>query len=115
VLVCAADLPFVTTALLRELAQADPGGAPAVLVAGPGGALEPLLGCYQPAARARLAPAAAEASAPLRAVVAGLAPRRLTVSDPGVLFNVNTPQDLADAAARLARLTRSGRYPKVKS
>src|SRR5579859_7302314 len=47
VVVCAADLPFVTPDLVRDLAQADPGGAPAV-VAGAKGGLQPLLACYRP-------------------------------------------------------------------
>src|SRR5450755_2068285 len=47
VLVCPVDLPFMTADLLRQLARAEPGNAPAVIVAHRG-ALQPLLGCYQP-------------------------------------------------------------------
>ena len=46
VLVCGADLPFVTARLIRKLARANPGRAPAV-VACARGAMQPLLGCYQ--------------------------------------------------------------------
>ncbi len=45
-LVCGADLPFVTARLIRKLARANPGRAPAV-VASARGVMQPLLGCYQ--------------------------------------------------------------------
>jgi molybdopterin-guanine dinucleotide biosynthesis protein A len=64
VLVCAADLPFVTAGALRALATADAGGAPAVLAEGPDGT-QPLLGRYEPAGGgggARSAPADARGS-----------------------------------------------------
>jgi molybdopterin-guanine dinucleotide biosynthesis protein A len=101
VLVCAADLPFLTADVLRELAQADPCGAPAVIAAGAGGALQPLLGCYRPEAAPLLEPAAREAVAPVRAAVAAIAPRRLEVPA-DVLFNVNSPEDLARAEELVA-------------
>ena len=95
VLLCAADMPFVTTAAVSALAGADPGGAPAVVAAG-GHGLEPLFACYQPAALALLEPAALQARAPLREAVAALEPRKLEI-DPHVLFNINSPEDLARA------------------
>src|SRR5256885_1826244 len=49
VLVCAADLPFVTPELVRRLVRADARRAPAV-VACARGAMQPLLGRYQPRA-----------------------------------------------------------------
>lgn len=101
VLVCAADMPFVTRELLAALAAADPAGAPAVVATSADRGLQPLLGCYQPAAGALLAVAAAEGTAPVRRVVAGLAPRLLEVIDPQVLFNVNAAEDLAAAEALL--------------
>ncbi|MGI8492738.1 MAG: molybdenum cofactor guanylyltransferase [Acidimicrobiales bacterium] len=101
VLVCAADMPFVTASVLRELMSADPAGSTAVVAESAVQGLQPLLGCYQPAARALLAPAAAEGVAPVRRVVASLEPRLLRVSDEGVLFNINSPDDLAAAQARL--------------
>jgi molybdopterin-guanine dinucleotide biosynthesis protein A len=108
VVVCAADLPFVTPELITALAEADPGGAPAV-IATTGGQLQPLLGCYQPAAAALLREA--RAGIPLRDAVAAIEPSLLEVDDPEALFNVNTPDDLLQAAAMLDRR----RYPKVKS
>jgi molybdopterin-guanine dinucleotide biosynthesis protein A len=100
VLVCAADLPFVTAGALRALVAADAAGAPAVLVEGPDGT-QPLLGRYEPGAAALLEPAARAGTASVRAVVAALGPRLLTLKDPGVLFNVNSPEDLRIAEDRL--------------
>jgi molybdenum cofactor guanylyltransferase len=102
VVVCAADLPLVTARLLRRIAAADPGGAPAV-VAAAAGAVQPLLGCYQPRALELLAPAARAASAPLREAVAAIDPVTLEVEDPEELFNVNSPDDLLMAAGLLDR------------
>lgn len=99
VLVCAADLPFVTPKLLVALADADPGAAPAVIAARRGSP-QPLLGCYQPRAAALLAAAAQEATAPVRAAVAAIGPQLHEV-DPTQLFNVNTPEDLRRAGAIL--------------
>jgi molybdenum cofactor guanylyltransferase len=95
VLVCAADMPFLTPAAVSALAYADAGGAPAV-VAERGGGLEPLLARYEQSALALLAPAAAEGRAPVREVVAALRPCRLEM-DAEVLFNVNSPEDLERA------------------
>ena len=67
VLVCAADMPFVTTEVLRALvAEPTPAGC-----ARRGGdlaerGLQPLLGCYQPERAALLAAAALEGTAPVR-------------------------------------------------
>ena len=47
----------------------------------------------------------------LQDAIGALHPRLLEVDDPTVLFNVNTPDDLLQAAAMLDRR----RYPKVKS
>ena len=105
VLVCAADLPLVTAEVLAELAGADPGGAPAVVAVGPERGLQPLLGCYRPEAAALLSAAAEEARAPVRAAVAAIGPRELTVPAQ-VLFNVNSQADLARAEALLAKLAR---------
>lgn len=102
VLVCPADLPFITPVALAELARADPGRSPAVVLTAADGGLQPLVGCYQPAARALLAPAAATGVAPVRQVVAALKPQLLRVDDAQLLFNVNSPDDLAIAEALLA-------------
>jgi molybdopterin-guanine dinucleotide biosynthesis protein A len=110
VLACASDFPFVTPEVVTLLARADPGGAPAVLAAH-AGELQPLFGCYQPAAAPLLAGAAAQGT-PARAAVAAIGPRLLQVDDPDVLFNVNAPEDLLHAAAMLDRRRP---YPNVKS
>jgi molybdenum cofactor guanylyltransferase len=102
VLVCAADLPFVTGDLIRELAGADPGRAPAVLAAWDGDA-QPLLGCYQPLALDLLQQGEFAPDAPLRERIASIEPLLFEVDDPELLFNVNTPDDLLQAAAMLDR------------
>ena len=87
-LVCAADMPLITAAVLRSLASADAGGAPAVIATSEGG-LQPQLGRYEPAALALLAPSAAEGRRSLREVVSAIGPALVEVPEP-VLFNVNT-------------------------
>ena len=103
VLVCAVDLPFVTPALISAIADADLGSAPAVIVAH-GDQIQPLLGCYEPAARPLLAGAL---DRPVRDAVAAIGPRLLQVEDPQLLFNVNSPSDLLQASAMLDRTTRT--------
>ncbi len=100
VLVCAADLPFVTPELIRRLVRADPGRAPAI-VACARGAMNPLLGCYQPRALELLAGPARAASAPLLETIAAMDPVLLEAGDPDELFDVDTPDDLLLAAAML--------------
>jgi molybdenum cofactor guanylyltransferase len=100
VVVCAADLPFVTGELVAELAGADPGRAPAVLAASEGN-VQPLLGCYQPGALELLQRTGSAPDRPLRECIAAIEPAMLEVSDPDLLFNVNTPDDLLQAAAML--------------
>jgi molybdenum cofactor guanylyltransferase len=102
VLVCAADLPFVTPELLRRLVQADPGRAPAV-VACAAGAMNPLLACYQPRALDLLAGPARAATAPLIETITAIDPVLFEASDPDELFDVDTPDDLLLAAAMLDR------------
>jgi molybdopterin-guanine dinucleotide biosynthesis protein A len=96
VLVCADDLPFVTAATIEQLAAEDPGGAPAVIAAA-GGETQPLLGCYQPATLDLVGP---RFDRPLRAAIAEIGARTIEL-DPSVLFNVNYPEDLLQAAAIL--------------
>jgi molybdopterin-guanine dinucleotide biosynthesis protein A len=98
VLICAADLPFVTPDLLTRLARHDPGTAPAVIAAS-GDRIQPLLGCYQPGAARLLS--RVDLNRPLREVIAAIGPALLAVDDPDMLFNVNTPDDLLQAAAML--------------
>jgi molybdenum cofactor guanylyltransferase len=102
VLVCAADLPFVTPGLLDRIAATDPCGAPAVVPVC-ARVLQPLLAMYMPAAAPLLAPAAELGESPLRRDVEALQPRILDVADPEPFFNVNAPEDLLQAAALLDR------------
>jgi molybdopterin-guanine dinucleotide biosynthesis protein A len=102
VLVCAGDMPFVTAELVGAIARADPGSSSAV-VASSGGELQPLLACYRPAALALLAPAARDPAVSLRDAATSLRPVIYEVEDPDLLFNVNTPDDLLQAAAMLDR------------
>jgi len=102
VLVCPVDLPFMTTGLLTQLAQADPGNAPAVIVAYQG-ALQPLIGCYHARAGELLARGARQGKLPVREAVAAIGPRLFELDDPQALFNVNSPDDLLQAAAMFDR------------
>jgi molybdenum cofactor guanylyltransferase len=102
VLVCAGDLPFVTPGLIRQLVKADPGRSPAV-VACTQGHMQPLLGCYQPRALDLLTSAARAATGRLMEIVAAIDPVLLEVDDPEELFDIDTPDDLLQAAAMLDR------------
>lgn len=96
VLICAADMPFVTADACRTLLGAA-GASPAV-VATADGVLQPTLGLYAPAALAVLR--SAPADAPLTRTVEALDPVRVAL--PGALVrSVNTPEDLAEAEALL--------------
>lgn len=106
------DMPLVPARLLSWLAQLEE----EVAVCEVGGRLEPLLGRYSPVATEILA-AARDADAPLRDAVAALDPFVITedriarFGDPRrILFNVNSPQDLAEAE-RL--LNRTGRFSRL--
>lgn len=102
VLVCAADLPLVTPELVRRLVRADPRRAPAV-VACAQGVLQPLLGCYQPRALELLAGPAREPTASVLETIATIDPILVEAEDPEDLFDVDTPDDLLQAAAMLDR------------
>jgi molybdenum cofactor guanylyltransferase len=108
VLVCPVDLPFVTSGLIRRIAETDSGGAPAV-IAGRGGDTQPLLGCYHHEALEPLAQALRAPDAPVREVVATLGPVVYEVSDPDELFNINSPDDLLQASAMLDRRLQAAR------
>jgi molybdopterin-guanine dinucleotide biosynthesis protein A len=97
ILVCAADMPFVSPDGLHLIGGALGVGDTAA-VAFADGRLEPLLAAYAPAAVEALRAAAPDQ--PLRRIVESLVPVRIDVA-PGVVFNVNTPEDLAAAQRRL--------------
>ena len=104
VLVCAADMPFVTPDACRTLLQAAgaAAGSPAV-VATAQGMLQPVLGLYAQAALDPLRQAPDDA--PLTETVDGLDPVRIALP-PALVRSVNTPEDLAEAEALLESPTR---------
>ena len=111
VMVCALDLPFVTRRLIRRIAKADAGGAPAV-IASLGGRTQPLLGCYQPEALEPLTEALrARRRAGPRGDRARSAPTLVEVEDAEELFNINSPDDLLQASAMLDRRDATRRQP----
>jgi molybdenum cofactor guanylyltransferase len=97
VLVCAADMPFVTADACRTLMHGA-GGSPAV-VATAAGVLQPTFGLYAPAALDTLR--AAPQDGPLTEAVEALDPGRVALP-PALVRSVNTPEQLAEAEALLA-------------
>lgn len=98
VLVCAADMPFVTADACRSLlTAAGSGGAPAA-VAVAGGVMQPVLGVYAPVALDALRGAVPDA--PLTQTVEALDPVRVALP-PALVRSVNTPEDLAEAEEEL--------------
>jgi molybdopterin-guanine dinucleotide biosynthesis protein A len=93
VLVCAADMPFVTADACRTLLAAAGTGGPAV-VAVSEGVLQPVLGLYSPAALVPLRDA--PENTPLTDTVEALSPARVALP-PAIVRSVNTPEDLAEA------------------
>lgn len=98
IVACAGDLPFVTPRVVEQLSTGRR-GATAVLAAA-GGEVQPLLGWYHPRALAVLRQSMPGDDTPLREAVARLRPAVLEV-EPETLFNVNTPDDLLQAAAMI--------------
>ena len=106
------DMPLVPARLLTWMAQLEE----EIAVCEVGGRLEPLLGRYSPLACDALAEAR-DAGTPLREAVASLDPFIVTedriarFGDPRrIVFNVNSPGDLAEAE-RL--LNRTGRFSRL--
>jgi molybdopterin-guanine dinucleotide biosynthesis protein A len=97
ILVCGADMPFVTAEVLQDIAAELRPDVSAV-VAVNDSRLEPLLAAYAPSALEPLR--AAPGDQPLRRSVEALEPAQVDVA-PEVVFNVNTPGDLAEAERRL--------------
>ena len=102
VLACACDMPFVTPELVAHLAR-----SPGTAVPEAGGRLHPLLARYDPGAAGALRDAL-EARAPLHDAVRAAGATIVSEAelarfgDPArLLFNVNTPADLARAAEML--------------
>jgi molybdenum cofactor guanylyltransferase len=98
VLVCAADMPFVTADACRTLlSAAGSAGSPAV-VAVADGVLQPVFGLYAPAALEALRSAPEDAA--LTATVESLEPVHVALP-PAIVRSVNTPEELARAEAQL--------------
>lgn len=97
VLVCAADMPFVTADACRSL-LGTPHRAVAVVAAAEG-VLQPVFGIYMPDALPALL--AAPADAPLTRTVEELDPARVALPA-RVVRSVNTPEELAEAERVLA-------------
>jgi molybdenum cofactor guanylyltransferase len=98
VLVCAADMPFVTADAMRTLLAAGGASAGPAAVATAGGVLQPVLGVYTPLALDTFR--AARSDAALTATVEALDPVRVALP-PALVRSVNTPEDLAEAEAAL--------------
>ena len=98
VLVCGADMPFVTARACELIAgELRPGMKAAVAFCG--GRLEPLLAAYAPEALEVMRTAPDDER--LTRTVESLAPIPVDLS-PELVFNVNTPEDLAEAERRLS-------------
>jgi molybdopterin-guanine dinucleotide biosynthesis protein A len=98
VLVCAADMPFVTARECRRLAEATNAEVGAV-VATAEGELQPVLAIYAPEVAPALA-AAAERGEPLRRAVEALDPVRVELPA-AALRSIDTREALAAAASEL--------------
>jgi molybdopterin-guanine dinucleotide biosynthesis protein A len=97
VMVCAADMPFVTVDACRSLLTAPQKSV--AVVAAAEGVLQPTFGIYAPAALDVLR--AAPADAPLTRTVESLDPTRVALPA-RVVRSVNTPEELAEAERVLA-------------
>jgi molybdopterin-guanine dinucleotide biosynthesis protein A len=96
VMVCAADMPYVTADACAALLTGAGGSTAAVGVAG--GVLQPLFAVYAPGALNGLR--AADPDARLTDIVESLEPARVAVPPP-IVRSVNTPEELAEAEAEL--------------
>lgn len=96
ILVCAADMPFVTPEALRSLMASAGSAQAAVAVAG--GKMQPVLAVYAPAALEALR--AAEPDAPLTRTVESLDPARVALPPP-LARSVDTPEELEQAEREL--------------
>ncbi len=94
VLVCAADMPFVTADALRTLLQGAGGAWAPAVVAVADGLLQPVLGLYAPAALDKLREAPPDA--PLTETVESLDPARVALP-PALVRSIDTPEELAEA------------------
>ena len=107
VLSCPVDLPFITPEVVRQLAQAEPGAAPAVIAA-TAETTQPLFGCFQARALGLLQAVGNVSELPTRDAITAIG--ALTVGvDPLTLFNINSPDDLLQASAMLDQIRTTSR------
>lgn len=100
VIVCAADMPFVTADACRSLLSAAAGGGAPAAVATADGRLQPVFGVYSPAALEVLR--SAGDGEPLTRTVESLEPVRVALP-PALVRSVNTQEELAAAEAELSQ------------
>jgi molybdopterin-guanine dinucleotide biosynthesis protein A len=101
IVVVAADLPLLDAGTTLALATARPAPGAVAVVARSDGRPQPLIARYEPDALEHLA--AADPSAALTTIVEATGPTWLDLPDADVAFNVNDPDDLAEAERRLAQ------------
>lgn len=99
VLVCAADMPFVTPEACRTLVGSAAAGGTSAAVAVAGGIVQPLLGVYAPSALEVLRRAPPDSR--LTDAVEALEPVRVALPA-GVVRSIDTPDDLVAAERLLA-------------
>ncbi len=100
VFVCATDMPLLDATAIRTVLDADPRGA-AVVAARVDARLQPCCALYRPHALTALAGFDPDAAATVLIEEIGVEP--VDLPDPLACFNVNTPDDLLQASALLAR------------
>jgi molybdopterin-guanine dinucleotide biosynthesis protein A len=91
--VCATDMPLISARLIDELSGAVVDSADAV-IAHDTERDHPMAGVYRTSAASRIAELVATGEKRMTAVLDALATRRVSVSDPDWLTNVNAPEDL---------------------
>ena len=112
-LVLGVDFPLMRPEMLAALLARL--GARAAVIPAPGGVPQPLAAAYAPAAAAALAEGLARGERAITAAALALDPLIVTDAELARLeggiecfFNLNTPEDLAEAGRRLAATSASG-------
>ncbi len=104
------DMPFVTDAIIGELLSArDPFKLATAYDSSFDGLPEPLCAVYEPAYRRRLHQLLAEGRTCPRKALLSSHVRRVTLSDPGALRNINSPEEYEEAIVDLAKRTMESR------
>jgi len=107
-LVVACDLPFLGDALLAHLVARRGAECVTAYRSAHDGLPEPLCAIYEPQTRAAILAAIAAGRNCPRKFILGSGVPLLDLPDSAALDNVNTPEELAAAAARLADCTGAG-------